>query len=78
MIKDLVVVNDSGYRRVGVWRFFYQVQILFVCHSQRSLEGVDSLLYIVAYKAHLMHTADTIVNAVGHFFFYSPAEGAFG
>ena len=63
-VEELLVVNDSAYRRRRGRRYLDEVEILVIGHFHSLLERVDTLLYIVANKAHLLDTAYLIVDTV--------------
>ena len=72
-VEELLVVNDTAYRRVGGRRYFDQIKVLVVRYTHSLLKRVDTLFYIVADKAHLCDTANLIVNTMRVFFNHTTA-----
>ena len=64
VVEELLVVDDAAHGRCGSRRDLDEIQILLIGHSQGLLEGVDTLLYVVANQANLLDSADFIVNTM--------------
>ena len=67
-VEELLVVNDAADRRRSRWSDLDEVKILVVRYFHSLLIRVDTLLYIVANKAHLSHTADLVIDTMRIFF----------
>ena len=70
-VEELLVINNAADRRRSRWSDLDEVKILVVRYFHSLLIRVDTLLYIVANKAHLSHTADLVVDTMRIFFDYS-------
>lgn len=64
LVKELLVIEDAAYWRVGRWGDFDEVELKLVGQLHGVLDGVDArILYIVADQTHLRDT-DFVVNPV--------------
>lgn len=68
LIEELLIVQHTANGRYRVWRNLYEIQVLRIRDVHSLLKRIDTLLYIVAHKAHFPHAAYLFVDAVGHFF----------
>ncbi len=64
VVEELLVVDDAAHGWCGSRRDLDEIQILLIGHSQGLLEGVDTLLYVVANQANLLDSADFIVDTM--------------
>ena len=67
-VEELLVVDNTTNRRVGSRRNLDEVKILLIGYVHSLLKGVNTLLYIIAYEAHLQDTADFIIDTMRVFF----------
>ena len=67
-VEEFLVIHDAAYGRIGRSSDLDEVEVLVIGNFHCLLEGVDTLLYVVANKANLSHTADLIVDAMRIFF----------
>ena len=67
-IEEFLVVHDTAYRRVRRCSYLDKIEILLIRYMHSLLKRVDTLLYIVAYKAYLCDTANLIIDSVRVFF----------
>ena len=77
-VEELLVVDDSADRRVGGRCYLDEIEILLIRNAHSLLKRVDTLLYIVADKAHLEHTANLVINTVWILFDNSTATRSVG
>ena len=67
-VEEFLVIHDAAYGRISRSSDLDEVEVLVIGNFHCLLEGVDTLLYVVANKANLGHTADLIVDAMRIFF----------
>ena len=67
-VEEFLVIYDAAYRRISRCSDLDEVEVLIIGNFHCLLEGVDTLLYVVANKANLRHTANLIVDTVRIFF----------
>ena len=72
-VEEFLVIHYSAHRWHRCWSNLDEIEILVIGYFHSLLERVDTLLYIVADKAHLSHTFDFVVNTVWVFFNNSTA-----
>ena len=72
-VEEFLVVNDSADRRIRSSRDLDQIEVEVIGYFHSLLKRVDTLLYIIANKAHLCDTANLIVNTMRVFFNNSTA-----
>ena len=63
-VKELLVVNDAADRRSSSRSDLDEIKVLLICNSHCLLIGVDTGLYIFANEAHLLDTADFVVDTM--------------
>jgi len=67
-IEEFLVVNNSANRWVSGCSYFDKIKVLFVRNAHSLLERINTLLYIVADEAHLLYSANLVVNTMRIFF----------
>ena len=72
-VEEFLVVNDSADRRIRSSRDLDQIEVEVIGYFHSLLKRVDTLLYIIANKAHLCDPANLIVNTMRVFFNNSTA-----
>lgn len=77
-VEELLVVDNSADRRVSGRCYLDEIEILLIRNAHSLLKRVDTLLYIVADKAHLEHTANLVINTVWILFDNSTATRSVG
>ena len=63
-VKELLVVNDAADRRSSGRSDLDEIKVLLISNSHCLLKGVDTGFYIVANEAHLLDTADFVVDTM--------------
>ena len=63
-VEELLVINNTADRRIRCSRNLDEVEVLLISHLHSLLKRVDALLYIVAYKAHLLNPTYLVVNTM--------------
>ena len=63
-VEELLVVDDAAYRRVGRCSYFDEVKVHVVGHLHSLAVRIDTLLYVVAYEAYFVDTADLVVDTM--------------
>jgi hypothetical protein len=53
LVEELLVVQHTAHGRIGRRRYFHEVKFLIACYTERFLQRIDTLLYIVTYEAYL-------------------------
>lgn len=74
-VKELAVIDDAAYRRLGVRGYFHQIGLFFARQTQCLFYGINSRFDILTYKTHLLGLYQTVYTVLRRLFFYSaPAE----
>ena len=63
-VEEFLVINDPAYRRVRRSSYLDEVEILLIRDAHSLTEVIDTGFYIVANKAHLLDTADLVVDTM--------------
>ena len=63
-VKELLVVHYAAHGRSRRRSYLDQVEVEIIRNAHCLLEGIDTLLYIVADEAHFLDTANFIVDTM--------------
>jgi len=63
-VEEFLIVHYPAYGRIRRSSDLDEVEVLVIGNFHCLLERVDTLLYIVANKAHLSHTADLVIDTM--------------
>lgn len=74
-VKELSLLDDTAYGRLGIGGYFHQIGFLFARYAQSLFYRVHARFDILTDKTHLLGLYQTVYTVLRRWFFYSaPAE----